>query len=228
MGREVTVNVKVAEKQLTAVKKALTQSVANLAPAFQGAATTMIQQEVYSNNGMAAQAAALAPVDTGALQAGLLSPDSSESFDKGRQSQSVFSVSPSGRGGVQYIQVEYGTDPKRDDGVGYAQYVEKDFLSGPAAKFQARAKAIGEEIARAIAAIIAAEVSLAATSSGYKSTGKQMSVASVMKLTKKFGVAPILTKTGRGYGYKALAGMSRSRYLKLMRQRGARTNRSSR
>lgn len=214
-------NIKAAETSLRAVRKTLTESVDHLNPTFQSVAVDIVKGAVYGGkNSLAGMASNLAPVDTGALRAGLESPDSNEEFDKGRSSQSVFSVSPSGKGGVQYVGVEYGTDPTRDDGVGYAQYVKTDYLSAPAAKFRGTMGQIGIQISRAIAAVIAANIRVAASKGGsYVAFKTRLSPTSVLRLMKKFGKAPIETTFGRGYGYRELAAMSRSQYLKIMRQR---------
>lgn len=217
----VTFNIKAAESSLRAVRKTLQESVDHLNPTFQAVAVEIVQNAVYGGpNSLAGMASELAPIDTGALQAGLASPDSSEEFDKGRSSQSVFSVSPMGKGGVQYVSVTYGTDPKRDDGTGYAQYVKEDFLSAPAAKFRTNMARLGTDISQAIAAVIAANVRVAASTSGTYSAAKtRLSPTSVLRLLKQFGSSPIETTSGRGYGYRRLASMSRSQYLKIMRQR---------
>jgi hypothetical protein len=218
---EVTFNIKAAENNLRSVRKTLQESVDHLNPTFQAVAVEIVQNAVYGGPGsLAGMASDLAPVDTGALRAGLASPNSNEEFDKGRQSQSVFSVSPVGKGGVQYVGVTYGTDPTRDDGEGYAQYVQTDYLSAPAAKFRSTMGAIGTEISRAIASVIAANIRVAASTSGAYVTAKtRLSPTSVLRLIRKFGSAPIETTSGRGYGYRKLAAMPRSQYLKIMRQR---------
>jgi hypothetical protein len=225
---QVTFNIKAAEQSLRNVKKVLVESTEHLNPAFQAAAISIATDAVYGAGGLAQDASALAPVDTGALEAGLSSPDSNEEFDKGRTSQSVFSVSPAGKGGVTYVGVTYGTDPVREDGVPYVGYVNDDFLSAPVAKFRGRLGRIGDDISQAIAAIIAANIRVAASTKGvYVPTKTKLSVTGVLRLVKKFGTAPIEMSSGRGYGYKKLASMSRSQYLKIMRQRRYRINKRS-
>jgi hypothetical protein len=216
----VTFNIKAAEQSLRNVKKVLVESTEHLNPAFQAAAISIVTDAVYGPGGLAQDASDLAPIDTGALQAGLASPDSNEGFDKGRTSQSVFSVSPAGKGGVTYVGATYGTDPTREDGESYVGYVKDDFLSAPAAKFRGRLGRIGNDISQAIAAIIAANIRVAASTKGvYVATKNKLSATGVLRLVKKFGTAPIETSSGRGYGYRKLASMSRSQYLKVMRQR---------
>lgn len=217
---QVTFNIKAAEQSLRNVKKVLVESTDHLNPAFQAAAISIVTDAVYGPGGLAQDASDLAPIDTGALQAGLASPDSNEGFDKGRTSQSVFSVSPAGKGGVTYVGATYGTDPTREDGESYVGYVKDDFLSAPAAKFRGRLGRIGNDISQAIAAIIASNIRVAASTRGvYVATNTKLSVTGVLRLVKKFGTAPIETTSGRGYGYRKLASMSRSQYLKVMRQR---------
>jgi hypothetical protein len=216
----VTFNIKAAEQSLRNVKKVLVESTEHLNPSFQAAAVNIVTDAVYGPGGLAQEASALAPVDTGALQAGLASPESNEGFDKGRTSQSVFSVSPVGKSGVSYVAVNYGTDPTREDGKPYVGYVKDDFLSAPAAKFRGRLGRIGNEISQAMAAIIAANIRVAASTKGvYVATKTRLSATGVLRLVKKFGTTPIETSSGRGYGYRKLASMSRSQYLKVMRQR---------
>ena len=216
----VTFNIKAAEQSLRNVKKVLVESTEHLNPAFQAAAVKIVTDAVYGAGGLAQEASALAPVDTGALQAGLASPNSNEEFDKGRTSQSVFSVSPVGKGGVAYVAANYGTDPIREDGESYVGYVKDDFLSAPAARFRGKLDRIGTEISQAMAAIIAANIRVAASTKGvYVPTKNKLSGTGVLRLIKKFGTAPIETTSGRGYGYRKLASMSRSQYLKIMRQR---------
>jgi hypothetical protein len=216
----VTFNIKAAEVSLRNVKKVLVESTDHLNPAFQAAAISIVTDAVYGPGGLAQDASDLAPIDTGALQAGLASPDSNEGFDKGRTSQSVFSVSPAGKGGVTYVGATYGTDPTREDGEPYVGYVKDDFLSAPAAKFRGRLGRIGNDISQAIAAIIAANIRVAASTKGvYVATNTKLSVTGVLRLVKKFGTAPIEMSSGRGYGYRKLSSMSRSQYLKVMRQR---------
>lgn len=226
---QVTLNIKAAEQSLRNVKKVLVESTEHLNPAFQAAAVKIVTDAVYGPGGLARDAASLAPVDTGALQAGLESPDSNDGFEKGRTSQSVFSVSPAGKGGVTYVGVTYGTNPTREDGEPYVGYVKDDFLSAPTAKFRGRMGAIGNEISQAIASIIAANIRVAASTKGvYVATKTKLSAGGILRLLKKFGVAPIETASGRGYGYRKLASMSRSRYLKIMRQRRYLAGKSSR
>ena len=220
----VTFNIKAAEQSLKNVRKVLTESTKELEPAFEGAAVKIVTDAVYGGpSSLAGMAADLAPVDTGALVAGLESPDSNESFDKGRTSQSVFSVSPMGRGKVQYVSVTYGTDPTDKNDVHYAPDAPGDFLSAPAAKFRGQMQTIGTEISRSIAAIIASHLQVAATRTGaYVPTNTKLSTRSVVSLIQKFGTAPIETASGRGYGYRKLASMSRSQYRRIMRQRRSR------
>jgi hypothetical protein len=107
-------------------------------------------------------------------------------------------------------------------------YVNDDFLSAPVAKFRGRLGRIGDDISQAIAAIIAANIRVAASTKGvYVPTKTKLSVTGVLRLVKKFGTAPIEMSSGRGYGYKKLASMSRSQYLKIMRQRRYRINKRS-
>jgi hypothetical protein len=216
----VTLNIKAAEQSLRNVKKVLVESTEHLNPSFQAAAVKIVTDAVYGPGGLAQEASALAPVDTGALQAGLATPNSNEEFDKGRTSQSVFSVSPVGKSGVTYVSVNYGTNPTREDGEPYVGYVKDDFLSAPTAKFRGKLGMIGNDISQAIASIIAANIRVAASTKGvYVATKTRLSATSVLRLVKKFGTAPIETSSGRGYGYRKLASMSRSQYLKVMRQR---------
>jgi hypothetical protein len=217
---EITFNIKAAEQNLKNIKKVLVESTEHLNPSFQAAAVKIVTDAVYGPGGMASAAAALAPVDTGALQSGLESPDSNEGFDKGRTSQSVFSISPMGKGGVTYVSVVYGTDPLGSNGEPYVGYVQDDFLSAPAAKFRGQMGDIGAKISQAIAAIIAANIRVAANKEGvYVATNTKLTAANVLKLLQKFGVTPIQMTSGRGYGYRKLASMSRPQYLKTMRQR---------
>jgi hypothetical protein len=220
---QITFNIRSAEQSLRNVKKVLVESTDHLNPTFQAAAVKIVTNAVYGPGGLSQDASAAAPVDTGALQAGLASPSSNEEFDKGRTSQSVFSVSPSGKGSVTYVGVNYGTDPIREDGESYVGYVKDDFLSAPAAKFRGKMGVIGNEISRAIASIIASNIRVAASTKGiYVATQTKLSPTGVMRLLNKFGKAPIETSTGRGYGYRQLASMSRSQYLRIMRQRSRR------
>lgn len=217
---EVQFNIKAVEQRLQNVKKVLTESTEHLNPAFQQAAIKIVTDSVYGPGGLAQDAASLAPVDTGALVAGLESPDSNEEFDKGRTSQSVFSVSPVGKGGVTYVAVNYGTDPIKSDGEPYVGYVKDDFLSAPAAKFRGKMGIVGDQISQAIAAIIASNIRVAVSKGGsYAPSNTKLTTTGVLRLIDKFGVAPIELAGGRGYGYRKLASMSRSQYLKTMRQR---------
>jgi hypothetical protein len=221
---EVTFNIKSAEESLRKVRKVLTESTKELEPAFAGAAVKIVTDAVYGGpSSLAGMASDLAPVDTGALVAGLESPDSNESFDKGRTSQSVFSVSPMGKRGVQYVSVTYGTDPTDKDGKTYAEAAPGDFLSAPAAKFRGQMQSIGNEISRSIAAIIASNLKVAtAKGGGYVPAKTKLSTWGVVRLIEKFGTAPIESASGRGYGYRKLASMSRSRYRRIMSQRRSR------
>ncbi len=83
MAARVNINVSSATKKLRAVGQALQYSSDTSAQAFTQAALPLVEAAVYSDgDGLAAMAAELAPVDTGALVAGLVSPDSNEGLCK--------------------------------------------------------------------------------------------------------------------------------------------------
>jgi hypothetical protein len=216
----VNINVTSATKILKAVGQAMQYSADSSSQAFTQAALPLVEAAVYADgDGLAAMAAELAPVDTGALVAGLSSPNSNEGFAKNRQSQSVFSVHASGGGNVAVIGVEYGTDPTQK-GNSYGDSTGTDFLSEPTAKFMPKLQGIADALAASMAINIAEAIqAVAEGASAYGKVKQKLSPQSIQRLAKKFGTEAVGTQSGRGFGYKKLSGLSRSQYLKIMRQR---------
>jgi hypothetical protein len=149
-----------------------------------------------------------------------LSPQTqTKGFAKKRQSQSIFSVQASGAGAVAVIGVEYGTDPTQK-GNPYGDSTGIDFLSEPSAKFMPTLQGIAAALAASMAVNIAQAVQAAAEgASPYGAVKQKLSPRSIQRLAKKFGAGAVGTQSGRGFGYKKLSGLSRSQYLKIMRQR---------
>jgi hypothetical protein len=220
MAARVNINVTSATKILKGVGQAMQYASTASSQAFTQAALPLVEAAVYSGGeGLASMAAELAPVDTGALVAGLSSPDSNQGFPKNRQSQSVFSVHASGGGGVAVIGVEYGTDPTQK-GNPYGDSTGIDFLSEPTAKFMPTLQAIAAALAASMAVNIAQAIqAVAEGASPYGAVKQKLSPQSIQRLAKKFGVGAVGTQSGRGFGYKKLSGLNRSQYLKIMRQR---------
>ncbi|NBT47216.1 MAG: hypothetical protein EBT07_05270 [Actinobacteria bacterium] len=216
----INIDVSAAIKNLKGVGDSMKYAADASGPAFTAAAIPLVEAAVYSDgDGLAAMASELAPVDTGALVAGLSAPNSSEGFAKNRQSQSVFSVHAQGSGNVVVIGVEYGTDPTQK-GSPYGDKTGVDFLSGPAAQFMPKLQLIADALAASMATKIGEGIQAVAEGApAYGTIRQKLSPASVQKLAKKFGADVVGTRSGRGFGYKKLSGLSRSQYLKIMRQR---------
>lgn len=219
-GAKVNINVSAAQKTLKGVSEAMNYAANAAGPSFTAAALPLVEAAVYSDgDGLAAMASSLAPVDTGALVAGLSSPDSNEGFEKGRASKSVFSVHAQGSGNVVVIGVEYGTDPTQR-GEPYGDKTGVDFLSGPAAKFMPKLQTIADALAASMAVNIGRGLQAVANgAASYATIRQKLSPGSIQRLARKFGADPVGTQSGRGFGYKKLSGLSRSQYLKIMRQR---------
>jgi hypothetical protein len=221
----VSFNISVAQQQLKAVENTLKQAQQQIDPTFVQAATEIIQAEVYggaqSLAGMASQAA---PVDTGALADGLQGPYNSEAFPKKRRSQSVFSVTPAGKGKVAAVMVTYGTDPQQGSSSGgehpYVGYVKQDFLGAAMRAFQSRLGLIGNALSQAVAYEVTQAIRVAAQGAAGYSAGKlKLSAKSIAALAAKFGASPVGTSSGRGFKARKLASLSSSHYKKIMRQR---------
>jgi len=216
----INIDVSSATKTLGAVKDGLNYTANAVNPAFLETVLPMVQSAVYNDaDGLAAMASEMAPVDTGALVAGLESPNSHESFNKNRHSRSIFSVHASGSSGVVVIGVDYGTDPDQK-GDPYGDKTGVDFLTEPAAKFASKLQQIADAVAASMAVNIVCGVSeIAQGKAPYTTMKQKLSPQSISRLAKKFGAEPVGTASGRGFGYRKLSGLSRSQYLKIMRQR---------
>jgi len=221
----VSFNISVAQQQLKAVENTLKQAQQQIDPTFVQAATQLVQSEVYGGpQSLAGLASQAAPVDTGALAHGLEGPYNSEAFPKRRRSQSVFSVTPAGKGKVAAIMVNYGTDPQQGSSNGgehpYVGYVKQDFLGAAMRSFRSRLNVIGNALSQAIAYEVTQSLRSAAQGAASYAAGKlKLSPKAIAALAAKFGAAPVGTASGRGFKSRKLASLSQAHYKKIMRQR---------